>query len=201
MSTATGIGLVETRRVVLFTQDTPLRLESGAALAPVEVAYETYGRLDADRSNAVYICHALTGDAHAAGHHGDPARPGWWDTIIGPGKPVDTDRYFVVCANLLGGCRGTTGPSSIDPATGHPYGLRFPLFTVRDLVTVHRALAAPPRHRALRHGHGRLARGDAGAAVGHRRARASSTRPSWSAPRPASRPRTSPSRPSPARRS
>jgi homoserine O-acetyltransferase/O-succinyltransferase len=141
MSIASGIGLVETRRVVLFTQDTPLRLESGAALAPVEVAYETYGRLDADRSNAVYICHALTGDAHAAGHHGDPARPGWWDTIIGPGKPVDTDRYFVVCANLLGGCRGTTGPSSIDPATGHPYGLRFPLFTVRDLVTVHRALA------------------------------------------------------------
>ena len=105
------------------------------------MAYETYGGLDADRSNAVYICHALTGDAHAAGHHGDPARPGWWDTIIGPGKPVDTDRYFVVCANLLGGCRGTTGPSSIDPATGHPYGLRFPLFTVRDLVTVHRALA------------------------------------------------------------
>jgi homoserine O-acetyltransferase len=115
-----SLGLVETRRVVLFAADDPLRLESGATLAPVEVAYETYGRLDADRSNAVYICHALTGDAHAAGHHGDPERPGWWDTIIGPGKPIDTDRYFVVCANLLGGCRGTTGPASVDPATVLP---------------------------------------------------------------------------------
>ena len=109
------------------------------------MAYETYGRLDADRANAVYVCHALTGDAHAAGHHPGDARPGWWDTLIGPGKPLDTDRYFVVCANLLGGCRGTSGPSSPDP-TGRPYGLRFPLFTVRDLVTVHRALA---RHLAI----------------------------------------------------
>lgn len=136
-----SVGLVETRRVVLFTEDDPLRLESGATLAPVEVAYETYGTLDADRANAVYICHALTGDAHAAGHHGNPDRPGWWDTIVGPGKPLDTNRYLVVCSNLLGGCQGTTGPSSTDPATGRPYGLRFPLFTVRDLVTVHRALA------------------------------------------------------------
>jgi homoserine O-acetyltransferase len=111
-------------------------------LAPVEVAYETYGELAPDRGNAVYVLHALTGDAHAAGHHGDPARRGWWDTLIGPGKPVDTDRFHVVCANLLGGCQGTTGPSSTDPATGRPYGLRFPLFTVRDLTTVHRRLAA-----------------------------------------------------------
>ena len=109
---AGSVGLVETRRVVLFTEDDPLRLESGATLAPVEVAYETYGRLDADRANAVYVCHALTGDAHAAGHHPGDARPGWWDTLIGPGKPLDTDRFFVVCANLLGGCRGTSGPSS-----------------------------------------------------------------------------------------
>jgi homoserine O-acetyltransferase len=115
-------------------------LESGATLAPVEVAYETYGQLNDDRSNGVFICHALTGDAHAAGHHGDPAHPGWWDNFIGPGKPVDTDRFFVICANLLGGCMGTTGPSSLDPATGEPYGLRFPLFTVGDLVAVHRAL-------------------------------------------------------------
>ncbi|MEW6581941.1 MAG: homoserine O-acetyltransferase [Actinomycetota bacterium] len=144
-STATppgSVGLVETQRVVLFTEDDPLVLESGARLAPVEVAYETYGTLNADRSNAVFVCHALTGDANAAGHHGDPDRPGWWDTIIGPGKPVDTDRFFVVCANLLGGCRGTTGPGSTDPATGRPYGLRFPLFTVRDLVAVHRRLVA-----------------------------------------------------------
>jgi homoserine O-acetyltransferase/O-succinyltransferase len=133
---------VATEVVTLFTESAPLVLESGATLAPVQVAYETYGTLDADRSNAVFICHALTGDAHAAGHHGEESRPGWWDTLIGPGKPVDTTRFFVVCANLLGGCRGTTGPSSVDPATGAPYGLRFPLFTVRDLVTVHRALAA-----------------------------------------------------------
>ena len=106
-------------------------LESGARLAPVEVAYETYGTLDAAGSNAVFVCHALTGDAEAAE---------WWDTLVGPGKPVDTDRFFVICPNLLGGCRGTTGPSSPNPATGEPYGLDFPLFTVRDLVTVHRAL-------------------------------------------------------------
>jgi homoserine O-acetyltransferase len=92
------------------------------------VAYETYGDREAP---AVFVCHALTGDARASE---------WWDTLVGPGKPVDTDRFFVICPNLLGGCRGTTGPSSLNPATGEPYGLDFPLFTVRDLVTVHRAL-------------------------------------------------------------
>ena len=137
-----SLGRVETQRVVLFSPDRPLALDSGATLAPVEVAYETYGALDADRSNAVFVCHALTGDAHAAGHHDDPGRAGWWDSIIGPGRPLDTDRFFVVCANLLGGCQGTTGPSSVDPSTGRPYGLRFPLMTVRDLVRVHRALVA-----------------------------------------------------------
>lgn len=137
-----SVGRVETRRVVLFTEDDPLVLDSGERIGPVEVAFETYGTPNADATNGVYICHALTGDAHAAGHHGDPSRPGWWDNLIGPGKPVDTDRLFVVCANLLGGCQGTTGPSSIDPATGRAYGLRFPLFTVADLVKVHRALVA-----------------------------------------------------------
>jgi homoserine O-acetyltransferase len=135
-----SVGYVETQRVVLFTGDDPLVLESGETLAPVEVAYETYGALAPDGSNAVFVCHALTGDAHAAGYHDDPARPGWWDTLIGPGKPLDTDRLFVICPNLLGGCRGTTGPSSTDPATGNAYGLRFPHFTVTDLVTVHRRL-------------------------------------------------------------
>jgi homoserine O-acetyltransferase len=106
-------------------------LESGATLAPVDVAYATYGTLDADAGNAVLICHALTGDANAAD---------WWSTLVGPGRAVDTDRFFVVCATLLGGCQGTTGPSSIDPATGDPYGLDFPLVTVRDLNAVHRAL-------------------------------------------------------------
>ena len=135
-----ALGLVETQRVVLFTESDPLVLSSGRSLTEVEVAFETYGTLSPERDNVVFICHALTGDAHAAGHHGDPDRRGWWDNIIGPGRPVDTDRYFVVCPNLLGGCQGTTGPSSIDPATGRPYGLRFPAITVRDLVTVHRKL-------------------------------------------------------------
>jgi homoserine O-acetyltransferase/O-succinyltransferase len=135
-----GIGRVHTKRVVLFDEHGPLMLQSGASLAPVQVAYETYGQLAKDASNAVFVCHALTGDAHAAGHHGDPSRRGWWDTIIGPGRPLDTDRYFVVCANLLGGCAGSTGPASMDPRGGRPYGLRFPLLTVRDLVAVQRAL-------------------------------------------------------------
>jgi len=137
-----SLGRVETQRAVLFTADRPLTLGSGAVLAPVDVAYETYGTLDAARGNAIVVCHALTGDAHAAGDHGDPDRRGWWDSIIGPGRPLDTDRFFVVCANLLGGCMGTTGPSSIDPGSGRPYGLRFPIFTVSDLVTVQRALMA-----------------------------------------------------------
>ncbi len=141
MSTG-GIGRVHSHGALLFEQGRPLELESSATLAPVEVAYETYGTLDEDAGNAVFVCHALSGDAHAAGHHGDPSRRGWWDTIIGPGRPLDTDRFFVICPNLLGGCAGTTGPSSPDPLTGRAYGLRFPLFSVRDLVTVHRTLLA-----------------------------------------------------------
>ena len=136
------LGQVETQRVVLHDEADPMWLASGRTLAPVEVAYETYGELSPAADNAVVVCHALTGDAHAAGHHGDPARPGWWDTLIGPGKPVDTDRFFVVCSNLLGGCQGTTGPSSTDPATGRPYGLDFPLLQMNDLVAVHRRLLA-----------------------------------------------------------
>ncbi|MCB0870500.1 MAG: homoserine O-acetyltransferase [Solirubrobacterales bacterium] len=137
-----GVGVVETKRAVVFEGDRPLTLASGATLPEVEVAYETYGELNADRSNAVFICHALSGDAHAAGLHegDDPSRPGWWDNIVGPGRPLDTDRFFVISANVLGGCKGSTGPSSTDPSTGKPYGLRFPLVQVRDLVEVHRAL-------------------------------------------------------------
>jgi homoserine O-acetyltransferase/O-succinyltransferase len=134
------IGLVETQRVVLATQDDPLPLTSGRKLDHVEVAFETYGELSADRDNAVFVCHALTGDAHAAGHHGDRSRRGWWDNIIGPGRPLDTDRFHVVCANLLGGCQGTTGPSSTDPDTGRPYGMDFPLLSVSDMVALHRRL-------------------------------------------------------------
>ncbi len=148
-----SVGQIETQRVVLFTEDDPLVLASGERIGPVEVAFETYGTLAEDRSNAVFVCHALTGDAHAAGHHGDPRRPGWWDTLIGPGKPLDTDALFVICPNLLGGCRGTTGPSSTDPATGRPYGLRFPHFTVGDLVEVHRRLL---EHLGIRQLHGAI---------------------------------------------
>jgi homoserine O-acetyltransferase len=135
-----SVGLVATQQVRLYDEVDPLVLGSGETLAPVDVAYETYGELNAERSNAVIISHALTGDAHVAGHHGEPKTEGWWDSMIGPGKPVDTSEYFVVCSNLLGGCSGTTGPSSTDPATGKPYGLRFPHFTVSDLVEVQRGL-------------------------------------------------------------
>ena len=137
-----SVGVVTTRRVTLFDASSPLRLTSGAVLAPVEVAYETYGDLSPTRDNAVFVCHALTGDAHAAGFHEGATRPGWWDSMIGPGRPLDTTRMFVVCANLLGGCQGTTGPGSVNPATGAAYGLDFPLLDMADFVTVHRALLA-----------------------------------------------------------
>lgn len=133
-----GLGLVATQRVVVATADDPLVLRHGARLGPVEIAYETYGELASDRSNVVVLCHALTGDAHAAGHHGDPSRRGWWDNLVGPGRAVDTDRFFVVSTNLLGGCNGTTGPSSVDPATGAAYGLEFPVLHMSDLVQGHR---------------------------------------------------------------
>lgn len=135
-----SVGLVETASVRLFTADAPLTLASGRTIGPVDVAYETYGTLNADASNAVMVCHALTGDAHAAGWHPGAKGPGWWDNLIGPGKALDTNRFFVISANLLGGCRGTTGPSSINPATGYVYGLDFPLLAIEDFVEVHRAL-------------------------------------------------------------
>jgi homoserine O-acetyltransferase len=135
-----SVGQVEIQMARLFTASEPLTLANGERLGPIDVAYETYGTLSETRDNAVFICHALTGDAHAAGYHQDAERPGWWDNLIGPGKPLDTDRFFVISANLLGGCQGTTGPSSTNPATGSPYGLDFPLLTVLDLVEVHRAL-------------------------------------------------------------
>ena len=113
------------RHVKTVTFDKPLALEAGGTLPQVTVAYETYGQLNAARDNAILICHAISGDSHVA-RHDDADDPGWWDIAVGPGKPIDTDQYFVICPNLLGGCRGTTGPSSINPATGKPYGARFP---------------------------------------------------------------------------
>lgn len=137
-----SVGEVATQRARLFTPDHPLVLASGQKLPEVEVAYETYGTLTPERDNAVLICHALTGDAHAAGYHAGATKPGWWESLIGPGKPLDTDRFFVICANLLGGCQGTTGPLSVNPDTGRVYGLEFPLLQMADFVTVHRALLA-----------------------------------------------------------
>lgn len=132
--------MVETITARIF--DNGFTTRSGTTLPVVDVAYETYGSLNAQRSNAIYICHALTGDAHAAGMHPGDDRPGWWDNIIGPGKAIDTNRWFVVCSNILGGCQGTTGPASINPGTGEPYGVDFPLLDMTDFVAVHRGLAA-----------------------------------------------------------
>ena len=117
----------------------PLDLESGGHLAEVSVCFETWGTLDADGRNAVLICHALSGDSHVASHDSDDA-PGWWEILVGPGKPIDTDRYYVICSNVLGGCRGTTGPNFIDPASGRPYGADFPIITVRDMAEVQKRL-------------------------------------------------------------
>lgn len=133
--------LVRTQCAELFNEQHPLDLESGAQLAPVHVAYETYGTLDNDGTNAILICHALTANAHAAGKHSAIEKAsGWWDPLIGPGRAFDTDRYFVVCPNILGSCYGTTGPASLNPLTGELYRLDFPEFTVRDIVAVQKRL-------------------------------------------------------------
>ncbi|WP_088344989.1 MULTISPECIES: homoserine O-acetyltransferase [Rhodomicrobium] len=117
-----------------FSEDEPLPLDSGAMLAPYSIAYQTYGTLNADKSNAVVVCHALTGDQYVVGTHPVTGKPGWWATMVGPGKPVDTDRYFVICPNIIGGCMGSTGPASLNPRTNRVYGLDFPVITIRDMV-------------------------------------------------------------------
>ena len=140
-----SVGYTRAQTVVFHQEGPPLLLAAGGRLAPVEVEYETYGELNSARSNAVLICHALTGDAHAAGWDEKPTgplrayrktKPGWWDEMIGPGKPIDTKRFFVICANNLGSCYGSSGPMSLDPATGLPYGLNFPVVTVADWAAV-----------------------------------------------------------------
>jgi len=131
-----NLGLVEANYFNFASPPDEFRLESGERLGPITVAYETYGTLNDQRSNAILIVHALTGDAHAAGFHRGEEKPGWWDNMIGPGKAFDTDRYFIICSNVLGGCKGTTGPSSVNPGTGKRYGLDFPTITISDMVNI-----------------------------------------------------------------
>jgi len=126
--------IVSKNAVMEFTLDEPLLLDCGKEIAPLKIAYQTYGTLNEERSNAVFVCHALTGDQHVASEHPGTKRPGWWTTMVGPGKPVDTNRYFVICSNVIGGCMGSTGPSSINPETKMPYGLQLPVITIADMV-------------------------------------------------------------------
>lgn len=135
-----NIGIVKTQ---YFTIDEPSQefpLESGKKLKAIKVAYETYGNLNKKKSNAILICHSLSGNAHAAGFHTGDKKPGWWNEMIGPGKAFDTNEYFVICSNVIGGCNGTTGPSSINPDSTQPYGLSFPIITIKDMVEVQKRL-------------------------------------------------------------
>jgi homoserine O-acetyltransferase len=141
MAEGGSVGIVQTKYWRFAEPPDELALRSGVKLGPIDVAYETYGELTPERDNAVLICHALSGDAHVAGKNSpDDPKTGWWDVMIGPGKGIDTDRYFVICANCIGGCKGSTGPSSVNPQTGRPYGLGFPMVTISDMVKVQHAL-------------------------------------------------------------
>ena len=141
--TAHGEGQAEVARdeadnpssqVARFGADQPLALDSGRSLDHLQIAYQTYGELNRERSNAILVCHALTGDQHVANRNPVTGKPGWWNLMVGPGKPIDSDRYFVICTNVVGGCMGTTGPASTNPATSRAYGLDLPVITVRDMV-------------------------------------------------------------------
>ena len=136
-----SVGLVKEQRFTFASIEDPMILESGHTLGPVDIVYETYGEPNEDRSNAILILHALSGDAHVAGyHHPNDKRTGWWDEMIGPGKGFDTRKYWVICSNIIGGCKGTTGPSSINPQSGKPYCLDFPIITIRDMVEAQKKL-------------------------------------------------------------
>ena len=137
MALLKSIGTVETQ---YYTLEEDLKLETGNILKTPTIAYETYGTLNAQKSNAIYVCHALTGDAHAAGWHDNDKKPGWWNIIIGPGKPLDTNKYFIICSNVIGSCKGSTGPSSINPDIGKEYGLDFPIVTIADMVSAQKKL-------------------------------------------------------------
>jgi len=136
-----SVGIVKTEILRIVEQDQPLELDCGRTLEPIDVAYETYGEINEGGDNVILICHALSGNAHVAGRNSsEDKKPGWWDVMIGPGKAIDTNRYFVICSNFLGGCSGTTGPCSTNPATNHPYGLDFPIITIGDMVKVQKLL-------------------------------------------------------------
>ena len=136
-----SVGLVEKKFYTFAEPPDGLALESGARLGPVTLAYETYGTLNPEQTNAILVLHALSGDSHAAGYYAeDDPKPGWWDSMVGPGKGIDTDRYFVLCSNVLGSCLGSSGPSSLNPATGLAYGLDFPLVTIGDMVQAQKKL-------------------------------------------------------------
>ncbi|MHB0913829.1 MAG: homoserine O-acetyltransferase MetX [Armatimonadota bacterium] len=136
-----SVGIVETKYLTFAEPPAEMQLECGRSLGPVTLAYETYGELSPRKDNAILICHALSGDAHVAGFNSeDEEKPGWWDVMVGPGKAFDTDKYFVICSNVIGGCKGSTGPSSIDPRTGQPYGLTFPVVTIKDMVDAQKVL-------------------------------------------------------------
>lgn len=138
---AGSVGVVETRFFSFGEVNKGLLLESGVNFGPVTIAYETYGEMNEDKSNCILICHALTGDAHVAGFtFPDEKKPGWWDNMVGPGKTFDTDKYFVICSNIIGGCKGSSGPASINPQTGYHYGMDFPIVTIKDMVDAQKML-------------------------------------------------------------
>jgi len=136
-----SVGLVEKKFFTFAEPPNEMLLENGDKLGPVTIAYETCGKLNADKSNVIFVLHALSGDSHVAGYYQeDDPKPGWWDIMVGPGKGIDTDKYFVICSNILGGCMGSTGPSSINPKTDKPYGLDFPFVTIGDMVQAQKKL-------------------------------------------------------------
>lgn len=136
-----SVGLVEKKFFTFAEPPDEMSLENGSRFGPVTLAYETYGDLDPDKSNVILILHALSGDSHVAGYYSNnDSKPGWWDIMVGPGKGIDTNRYFVVCSNILGGCMGSTGPGSINPKTAKPFGLDFPVVSIGDMVTAQKAL-------------------------------------------------------------
>lgn len=146
-----SVGLVKEHRFTFGSESEPLTLESGYTLGTVDIVYETYGEPNSDRSNAILIFHALSGDAHVAGyHHPNDKRTGWWDEMVGPGKPFDTSKYWIICSNIIGGCKGSTGPGSINPETGEPYGLDFPIITIGDMIEAQKRLID---HLEIKHLH------------------------------------------------